>query len=730
MKKMTKIATLILSLTMAFTAFVGVSTLKAQADGTGATVVKNDGKTTDFVDYWWGGAAMSSVLNEQGETVITLPNTAYGHRMNNGKDVNGTGTDIYTASISYTMSTGVLGFFAFTTSGSQYLKSESIAIVLNNANESGPIVTVGFSHEEYDYSYPIESAQNVRFDIVCTEIENGGGVSMSLKINGVEHVMTFDETYLNSRFGQGVRDLDEVFGGWESVTEIVVHDYNDSHRAAYLAETAETYNAVLNKIEAIDYESLTADSDLDDIVDVYGQVKEIRAEMQTLGLRNRENGYLSLKFAPVEEALKVAVGENEDKANIVDIASYIDVFAATVEAGLDTKEKAEVAESLKTSVNLDALNDLIDLSEEYSEYASQKKAIYNDAKNKLADAKDALVLADIVAFENAVKDLSDNDKILNAGSLKNVIFIDNALADNQEDYQARVSAAAAILSKAVKGFAGELADSWDIYNVTFIKANENGGIDYFATDYYDDDPNSDVGISFRDKFQLDGFSINFTYTEGPTGANAWLGLHFFSELDVMHISDTDDFSASTGITTLIIPKAESTEFQMGYPKLYGNCPVGGWPSVEGGTVGTAINVRFAKEDGVYNVFVKMGEAEEVTLCVLDAAILETYLVNGEGYLNIGSCDKDLNTCKITINTINGKPAASFVAENKHVEEPEKPEEPTDSESTQTPSTPTTSDKESTSSSKKGCSGSMGTGSVLLALAAISGVIISKKRKED
>ncbi|MBQ8725893.1 MAG: hypothetical protein IJY84_02185 [Clostridia bacterium] len=724
MKKTSKIAMITaLLLAMAITLVTGITlpTLKVDADA--STVVKNDGTTTDFVDYWWNGGAMSSVLNEQGETVITLPNTSYGHRMNNGKDKNGTGTDIYTASISYTMSTGLLGFFAFATSGSQYLQNESIAIVLNGANEGGPVVTVGLSHDSYDYSYPVASTQNVRFDIVCTEIENGGGVSMSLKINGEEHVMTFDEAYLNGRFGEGVRDLDEVFGGWESVTEIVVHDYNDSHRAAYLAETKATYDAVLSSIAAIDYSGLTASSELDDIVAVYGQVKEVKAQMQTLALRNREKGFLNSKFAPVETALNAAVGDDDEKATLVDIASYIDVFAATVEAGLDTKPKAEVAESLKTAINLDALNDIIDLSETYSEYASEKKAIYNDAKNKLADAKDALVLADIVKFEESVKDLSDNDKILASGSLKNVIFIENALADNQEEYQARVSAAAAILSKAVKNYAGDLAKSWDIYNVTFIKANENGGIDYFATDYYDDDPSSDVGISFRDKFQLDGFSINFTYTEGPTGANAWLGLHFFSELDVMHISDTDEFEASTGITTLIIPKAETTEFQMGYPKLYGNCPVGGWPVINGGTVGTDINVRFEKVEGVYNVYVKMGDAEEQTLCVLDASILETYLVNGEGYLNIGSCDKDLNTCKITINTINGKPAASFVAENEYVEEIEKPET-SESEVTSEPA------KDSTVEQGSGCGGAIGGGSVAVTLLAVVGVIFCKKKKED
>ncbi len=729
MRKTSKTAMILsLSLTMAFAMSAGATSMVASANADEA-VTLNDGRTTDFVDYWWGGGAMSSVLNAEGETVITLPNTSYGHRMNNGKDVNGTGTDIYTASISYTMSTDVLGFFAFATSGSQFLASESIAIVLNNSGET-PVVTVGLSHEVYDYSYEVASAENVKFDIVCTEIENNGGVSMSLTINdGTPNVMTFDETYLNGRFGAN-RALDEVFGGWEGVTDIVVHSYSDSYRAAYLEATADAYTAVENSIEAIEYEGLTATSSLDDIVAVYGQVKSIKTEMQTLGLRLREQSILAGKLGVVEAAVATAVGDDADKASIVDIASNIDVFAATVNAGLEDKTKTELAESLKIAVDLDALNDLIDASD-YSDYATTKKAIYNTAKNTLADAKDVLVLADIVAFENAVKDLSTDEKILNAGNLKNEIVVTNALADNQEAYGARVSAAAAILSKAVKNYAGDLAKSWDIYNVSFVKANAEGGIDFFATDYYDDDPNSDVGISFRDKFQLDGFSINFTYTEGNIGANVWLGLHFFSELDVMHISDTDEFSASTGITTLIIPKADTTEFQMGYPKLYGNCPAGGWPVVQGGTVGTDINVRFAKVENVYQVYVKMGEAEETKICELDASILETYLVNGEGYLNIGCCDKDLAPCKITINTINGKAAASYVAENQYVEEPE---QPGTSEEPEEPEEPTTSEKSSASDNDKesesGCFGSIGFGSVAFMLTAMAGGIVVKKRKND
>ena len=143
MRKTSKLAMILsLSFTMALSVTVGAAQINTKANADAATVTTNDGRTTDFVDYWWGGSAMSSVLNADGETVITLPNTSYGHRMNNGKDVNGTGTDIYTASISYTMSTDTLGFFAFATSGSQYLANESIAIVLNNSGDA-PVVTVG-----------------------------------------------------------------------------------------------------------------------------------------------------------------------------------------------------------------------------------------------------------------------------------------------------------------------------------------------------------------------------------------------------------------------------------------------------------------------------------------------------------------------------------------------------------------------------------------------------------
>ena len=315
-----------------------------------------------------------------------------------------------------------------------------------------------------------------------------------------------------------------------------------------------------------------------------------------------------------------------------------------------------------------------------------------------------------------------------AGDAKNVIVITDALNSNQEAYTARVNAAAAKLSAALKNYAGKLADSWEIYNVTFMKENANKGIDLSFADYYDDDPNTDVGVSFKQKFQLDGFSVNFSYN-GPTGANVWVGLHFFSELDVMHISDTDAFSASTGITTLIIPKESSTEFQMGYPKLYGNCPAGGWPSVGVGTLNTNINVRFAKEGNVYNCYVTMGEGEEGLLCSMDAEVLETYLVDGYGYLNMGYCDKDLNTGRITINKINGKNAAELVAKV----EPEIPDNPDSSTSesasgTTTESVPGGDGKEP--ESKRGCGGSVASAASLFAVSALAAVVIAKKRKED
>ena len=70
MRKTSKVAMIMsLSLTMAFATAVGATQIRASASTDAATVVKNDGTTTDFVDYWWGGSAMSSVLNDAGETV-------------------------------------------------------------------------------------------------------------------------------------------------------------------------------------------------------------------------------------------------------------------------------------------------------------------------------------------------------------------------------------------------------------------------------------------------------------------------------------------------------------------------------------------------------------------------------------------------------------------------------------------------------------------------------------
>lgn len=721
------------SFAFAFSVAMG-TTVSAASVASAEGVTTNDGTTTDFVDYWWGGAAMSSVLNDEGETVITLPNTAYGHRMNNGKDINGTGTDIYTAKIDYTMTTEVLGFFAFTTSGSQYLASESIAICLKGAQQdsetgetTGPVVLVGLSHESYDYSYPVDSAENVHFEIACTKLGEEGGISMSLKINGEEHIMEFDEEYLQGRYGSN-RVLDEVFGGWDGTTTVTVHSYSDSYRDAYLAEIEDTYDALAEDIAAVDYASLSSSSTVEELVAVKTDSVTYAAAISEAGFRNREKTLLSRQLVPIDEAVDEAIGGDETLSQMVSIAANVEVFAAKVEAGLETKEKAEAAELLKQAVDLDALNDLVDASD-YSEYATEVKSAYTTARNTLSSAKDALVLADIEAFEAAVEDLSTDEKIVAAGDLKNEIVIGNALTANTDAYEARVNAAAAKLSAALKNYAGELANSWDIYNVTFVKANDDGGIDVSFTDYYDDDPSSDVGLSFRDKFQLDGFSVEFTYT-GPIGANVWIGLHFFSELDVMHISDTDEFSASTGITTLIIPKADSTEFQMGYPKLYGNCPAGGWPSVNVGTVGTLIKVRFEKDAdaGVYNCYVTMGEGEEGLLCSMDADVLETYLVGGYGYFNMGYCDKDLNTGYITIHKINGEDAATLVAENQSgSEQPENPDSSTGGDST---SSVTDSGATSGTSESGGCGSVIGMSAAGIVCALLGGALIATRRRKE
>ena len=699
-------------------------------------VSTNNGRTTDFVDYWWNGTAMSSVLNEKGETVITLPNTAYGHRMNNGKDVNGTGTDIYTAEIDFTMSTGVLGFFSLSTSGSQYLANESLAICVHGADtnkETGvttpAFVSVGLSHENYDYHWELSSVENVHIVMKNTKLNEEGGIKMQLTVNDELHEIEYDEAYLQARFGS-VRALDEVFGGWECTTEIIVHNYTDSLRKAYLEKTQSAYDGIVEKIQNVNLDGISAQSGVKDLVSAKKVAVELASDIDVAGFRLREASILKGKLNVIDKAVADAIGDNTELATLVGIAANIEVFAKKVNEGLETKDKTNAAEALKQAVDLDALNDIIDTSATYADYAGEIKTKYTQARNSLSSAKDALVLKDIIAFENSVNDLSTDEKMLKAGDAKNVIVIADALNSNQEAYTARVNAAAAKLSAALKKYAGKLADSWDIYNVTFMKENANKGIDLSFADYYDDDPNTDVGASFKQKFKLDGFSINFSYN-GPTGANVWVGLHFFSELDVMHISDTDAFSASTGITTLIIPKESSTEFQMGYPKLYGNCPAGGWPSVGVGTPNTNINVRFAKEGNVYNCYVTMGEGEEGLLCSMDAEVLETYLVDGYGYLNMGYCDKDLNTGRITINKINGQNAAELVAKT----EPETPEEP-DSSSSESASAGTTTEsisdgnKGSEENKKKGCGGAVASAASLFAVSAFAAVVIAKKRKED
>ena len=134
---------------------------------------------------------MSSVLNDAGETVITLPNTGYGHRMNNGKAVNGTGTDLYTAEIDYTMSTGLISFLVFAHSDDQFLKARSIAVILKKGEDGNPnVVAVGRSHEAFDNDaegklaqWEIDTVENVHINVKNEKIADNGGLKMTVTVN-------------------------------------------------------------------------------------------------------------------------------------------------------------------------------------------------------------------------------------------------------------------------------------------------------------------------------------------------------------------------------------------------------------------------------------------------------------------------------------------------------------------------------------------------------------------
>ncbi|ABX41398.1 hypothetical protein [Lachnoclostridium phytofermentans] len=636
------------------------------------TFTVNDGKTTDFIEGWPGMGTMGAYVNEIGETVIgaDMP-MGFGHRLQNLYRV-----DLYTQEINYTMTVpdGALGFYALVQA--EFInQGASLAFVINRTEAGTTTLLIGQSHEAADLTLVkgLELKDKAEHTLDIKFEKADGGVVLHITADGnSEDIMISDEVLaacLGTTDGSINSSLNQIIGGWNGIIGTVIHSYTDANRATYIESTKSEFEEYSTKINAAkaSADRLNSDSNIADFVAVRKEAALVEIAIQHSSLRNYERTLLKNELKKVYESIGKHGTEDTDFQELIIIASYIEVFSekATV-SSLVSKEDTQAAENLKTTIDYDRFLEYED-NEKYAEYIANVKSKYADARNNLNTVKDKIVLNDIEAFETMVNDLSSDEKIQKAGDGKNIIILSNALLANQENYGERVAAASKTLSKAMKSYAGELAKSWDIYNVSFVKANEQGGIDFSATDYYNDDPASDVGISYRDKLKLDGLSVEFTYNSGNLGANVWLGLHFFNELDVMHISETDNYAASTGITTLIVPKSDSTDFQMGYPKLYGNCPMEGWPTVPVGTIGTKFKLEFKKNADVYEVYVTANDGESTLLHKMDAEVLETYLTNGEGYLNIGCCDKDLGQCSITLHTINGKPASSLVATNVYVD---------------------------------------------------------------
>lgn len=665
---MKKIVRLFLCALMIVSAIQFPSTAKAEI----IPMTANDGRSTDFIESWPGMGVMGAYINDKGETVIGAESDmAFGHRMQNLYRV-----DLFSQEIYYTMDVpeGALGFYALVQT--EYInQGSSLAFVINRTEAGKTDLIIGQSHEATEdaliKTISLEDKSEHSLDIKFSKADDG--VVLDLTVDGVNELINIPQYILEACLGKtnGVLNasLNQIFGGWNGIISTTIHSYTDSNKVAYLDQIRSKYDGYVSALEAAleNVKSLNTDTPIDQLVAQYKAAVSIQTDVSNSDFRNYEKTLIGNKVQAVYDELNKLAGDDEDLKDLLVIASYVELFNdKAVAASLTTKEETQYAEDIKTAIDYDKLLDLED-NDKLADYVNSIKEKYATARDNLSNAKDVLVLKDIEAFENAIKDLSSDEKIQAAGDLKNKIIISNALVTNQSAYTERVNAAASILSKAMKNYAGDLAKYWDIYNVTFAKANDANEIEFAATDYYDDDPASDVGISFRDKLKLDGLSVEFTYNEGNIGPNVWLGLHFFSELDVMHISDTDNYKASTGITTLIIPREDSTEFQMGYPKLYGNTPEGGWPTVPVGTLGTRFKVEFKKNADVYEVYVTAGDGEAVLLRTMEAAVLENALPNGEGYLNIGYCDKDLSTGRITIHTVNGQAAASLVAENVYID---------------------------------------------------------------
>lgn len=730
---------------------------------------KNTGNTDFYQGFDWMGAwSLSSDILDGDKTLVRCEDVEWGKRWtcNYAQVLDGA---TYDADVYLNGTAGNMTIIYYTPKGAgEYFDAAGIGIYITEGASSYSIrvgrwgmnygLEVG---EEGNASKPktlfatinVPNPESGITNIKSTlAAQDDGSWKMLLKVDGEDHEVDISAADWNAQVGS-----DEGWLGFAglldaanhgSKVKIVFNDYSDDNRKEYYEDedNAEYFDA-LDAMKAAYETAVAADENtslatVSDLLYTVTENKDLVTSQRSI--RMFEKGRANWYFNQTRSILENTYSADEDAYALIQLGVAVNYFHAKSEV-IETEDDVEAVEKLRQDVDADTLDDLVSLGLEGADDILDK---YDEAKANLADAKDGFVNDHVTEFEEAVKDLSSNEKIVAAADLQKYVIISNAKSANRDAYTARYNAASDILKSKIKDYSGTLANNWDIHNVTFVNANKYNEIKYSASDYYNDDATNDVGITLKGKLKLDGLSFEVTVASGDYDKDSWFGFFFTKERSIFSISNHADtgLSESRGIITLVKPIAgdddvpATTQVRMGYPNLYGNETDYDLCILDADLYGNTMKYEFKKEtitdeasgesndyyvcyitvtDENEEVVVKRYAARKLLASIVDAELDD----EGMGYLTFGSCDKTLVGVEATIHTINGEAAATVTGKV----------DPADignqgNQGSQGNQGGTTNNGDG---KKKGCGSNVGAfGSVALSVIALAaaGIFVSRKRK--
>ena len=751
------VALLVCAVLLVMAAAIGITGLGAKAS-TMDSFVTNNGNETDFQDTW-GQTKMSADIIDGDKTLVCAQGIVWGFRIVNNyiQTLDGAtfDADVY-------IQPGAVGayhtiYYSNGTAAGDYFDGGGLNILIEETSAEQITVKVGWwqmnvgmingelngtTYNNLYWSKAYDRTASGKYNIKSELIANDDDSwTLTLNIDGDVNAVPITaaqwEYCLNNYQGfMGCAALFENQKSGDKLMKILFNDYSDAKRTSYEndEELADVFTA-LGEMETAyaSAKTFTSESSLSEASDVLYTVTENKALIVNAeDIRRFEKGRANWYYAETLKILEECFKADEDAYALVQLGVAVNYFADKAE-NMVTERDVEVAEKLRQDVDYDRLTDLNDEGMEGAEDIMNK---YIAARNKLTDKKDYFVDEHLKEFEEAVKDLSSNEKIEAAADLQKAVIIADAKTANREAYTERYNEASTLLKGAIKGYAGELANKWDIHNVTFAQANAANEIKYSASDYYNDDASSDVGITLKGKLKLDGLKFDVTVNSGDYDKDSWFGFFFTKERSIFSVSNHADsgLRESRGVITLIKPfegdddNPAKTQLRMGYPNLYGNETDANQVFFNCDLYGNTLSFEFKKEVGAedemfYNAYVTVKDnqgnvvVERHLARAMLASIVDAELDDeGMGYLTFGSCDKTLVGVDATIHTINGEAAATVTGK---VEGGEKPG-PGD-------------DKDEEDKKKSGCgsvAGGGAFGSAVLAAVTLCGaaVLVSRKKK--